>query len=171
MGLSFSAQNVLVGSVLLGAVGGTLGAFALLRRQSLLGDALAHAALPGVGLAFLLTLVLGQQPLGHAEPEHAIAEELKAVVVGALLFALVNAAVRQRLAQQRAILEHMAYALLQLRELGVVRGRPALGPGAQLTDLRKRSPRKPVNNVHGRKSDVEPLNDTTTNCAGPTRLS
>jgi len=42
--------------VLLGAVGGTLGAFALLRRQSLLGDALAHAALPGVGLAFLLTL-------------------------------------------------------------------------------------------------------------------
>jgi manganese/zinc/iron transport system permease protein len=56
MQLSFSAQNVLVGSVLLGAVGGTLGAFALLRRQSLLGDALAHAALPGVGLAFLLTL-------------------------------------------------------------------------------------------------------------------
>jgi manganese/zinc/iron transport system permease protein len=53
--LSYSAQNVLVGSVLLGAVGGTLGAFALLRRQSLLGDALAHAALPGVCLAFLLT--------------------------------------------------------------------------------------------------------------------
>jgi manganese/zinc/iron transport system permease protein len=54
--LSFSALNVLAGSVLLGAIGGTLGAFALLRRQSLLGDALAHAALPGVGLAFLLTL-------------------------------------------------------------------------------------------------------------------
>ena len=56
MSLSFSAQNVVAGSVLLGAIGGTLGAFALLRRQSLLGDALAHAALPGVGLAFLLTL-------------------------------------------------------------------------------------------------------------------
>jgi manganese/zinc/iron transport system permease protein len=53
--LSYTAQNVLAGSVLLGAVGGTLGAFALLRRQSLLGDALAHAALPGVCLAFLLT--------------------------------------------------------------------------------------------------------------------
>ena len=53
--LSYSAQNVLAGAVLLGAVGGTLGAFALLRRQSLLGDALAHAALPGVCLAFLLT--------------------------------------------------------------------------------------------------------------------
>jgi manganese/zinc/iron transport system permease protein len=55
MPLSYSAQNVLAGSVMLGAVGGTLGAFALLRRQSLLGDALSHAALPGVCLAFLLT--------------------------------------------------------------------------------------------------------------------
>ncbi|HEX5044686.1 MAG TPA: iron chelate uptake ABC transporter family permease subunit [Candidatus Polarisedimenticolaceae bacterium] len=53
--LSYSAQNVLLGSTLLGAVGGMLGAFALLRRQSLLGDALAHAALPGVCLAFLWT--------------------------------------------------------------------------------------------------------------------
>jgi manganese/zinc/iron transport system permease protein len=55
MELSFSALNVLAGSVLLGAVGGTLGAFALLRRQSLLGDALSHAALPGVCLAFLVS--------------------------------------------------------------------------------------------------------------------
>jgi manganese/zinc/iron transport system permease protein len=53
--LSFTAINVLLGSVLIGAVGGALGAFALLRRQSLMGDALAHAALPGVCLAFLAT--------------------------------------------------------------------------------------------------------------------
>jgi len=46
MSLSFSALNVLAGSVLLGAIGGTLGAFALLRRQSLLGDALARGLLP-----------------------------------------------------------------------------------------------------------------------------
>jgi manganese/zinc/iron transport system permease protein len=32
-----------------------LGAFAVLRRQSLLGDAISHAALPGVALAFLIT--------------------------------------------------------------------------------------------------------------------
>ena len=32
-----------------------LGAFAVLRRQSLLGDAISHAALPGVVLAFLIT--------------------------------------------------------------------------------------------------------------------
>jgi manganese/zinc/iron transport system permease protein len=53
--LSFAARNVLLGATMLGALGGLLGSFALLRRQSLLGDALAHAALPGVVLAFLLT--------------------------------------------------------------------------------------------------------------------
>jgi len=53
--LTFTARNVLLGATLLGAVGGVLGSFALLRRQSLLGDALSHAALPGVCLAFLVT--------------------------------------------------------------------------------------------------------------------
>ena len=46
---------VLAGSLLLGASSGALGAFALLRRRSLMGDVLAHAALPGIALAFLLT--------------------------------------------------------------------------------------------------------------------
>ena len=55
MELSFTARNVLIGATLLGALAGTLGSFALLRRQSLLGDALAHAALPGVCLAVIWT--------------------------------------------------------------------------------------------------------------------
>ena len=45
---------VLLGSMLLGAGSGVLGCFAFLRKQALLGDALAHAALPGVCLSFLL---------------------------------------------------------------------------------------------------------------------
>ncbi|MEM9557730.1 MAG: iron chelate uptake ABC transporter family permease subunit [Acidobacteriota bacterium] len=53
--LSFTARNVLLGATLLGVVGGVMGCFAFLRRQSLLGDALAHAALPGVCLGYLLT--------------------------------------------------------------------------------------------------------------------
>jgi len=53
--LSFTVRNVLAGSMLLGTVGGVLGCFAVLRRQSLLGDAIAHAALPGVCLGYLLT--------------------------------------------------------------------------------------------------------------------
>ncbi len=53
LAISYTFQNVLLGTTLLGVVGGVLGCFALLRKQSLLGDALAHASLPGVCLAFL----------------------------------------------------------------------------------------------------------------------
>ena len=50
----YTIRNVALGSAILGVVGGALGSFAILRRQGLLGDALAHAALPGVCVAFLL---------------------------------------------------------------------------------------------------------------------
>lgn len=45
---------VVTGSLLLGASAGALGSFAYLQKRSLLGDALAHAALPGVGVAFII---------------------------------------------------------------------------------------------------------------------
>ncbi len=48
-------QVVATGAGVLGLTAGALGCFAVLRRQSLLGDALSHAALPGIVLAFLLT--------------------------------------------------------------------------------------------------------------------
>lgn len=51
----YTIRNVALGSAILGAVGGALGTFAVLRRQGLLGDALAHATLPGVCVAFMLT--------------------------------------------------------------------------------------------------------------------
>ncbi len=51
----YTLRTVALGSAILGIVGGVLGSFALLRRQSLLGDALSHAALPGICLAFMLT--------------------------------------------------------------------------------------------------------------------
>jgi manganese/zinc/iron transport system permease protein len=51
----YTARNVALGSGLLGVISGVLGCFAVLRRQGLLGDVLAHAALPGICLAYLLT--------------------------------------------------------------------------------------------------------------------
>jgi manganese/zinc/iron transport system permease protein len=51
----FTFQTVALGSMLLGAISGILGCFAVLRKQSLLGDGISHAALPGVVAAFLLT--------------------------------------------------------------------------------------------------------------------
>ncbi|MBO9363116.1 MAG: metal ABC transporter permease [Thermoflexus sp.] len=47
--------TVALGSSLLGGVAGALGVFAVLRRESLIGDVMSHAALPGIVLAFLIT--------------------------------------------------------------------------------------------------------------------
>ena len=51
----YTLMVVTIGAALLGAVSGSLGTYAVLRRQSLLGDAISHAALPGIAIAFLLT--------------------------------------------------------------------------------------------------------------------
>ena len=51
----YTLRVVALGSGVLGAAAGALGSFAYLRRQSLVGDALSHAALPGIALVFLLT--------------------------------------------------------------------------------------------------------------------
>lgn len=53
--LSYTDSVVLVGAVILGVAAGVLGAFAVLRQRSLVGDALSHAALPGVCIAFIAT--------------------------------------------------------------------------------------------------------------------
>lgn len=45
---------VLLGGILLGMSASVIGGFAFLRKRSLIGDALAHAALPGIMMAFLL---------------------------------------------------------------------------------------------------------------------
>jgi manganese/zinc/iron transport system permease protein len=49
-----TVRTVVLGAALLGLGSGALGVFALLRRQSLLGDTMAHAALPGVVVGYLL---------------------------------------------------------------------------------------------------------------------
>lgn len=51
----YTFQTVALGSAILGVISGVLGSFAVLRKQSLLGDGVSHAALPGVVMAFLLT--------------------------------------------------------------------------------------------------------------------
>ena len=48
-----NTQWVLFSTLLLGIASGVLGSFALLRKQSLIGDAVAHAALPGICFAFM----------------------------------------------------------------------------------------------------------------------
>jgi manganese/zinc/iron transport system permease protein len=52
--MGYTTLIILAGTGLLGACSGMVGSFAVLRRRALMGDALAHAALPGVCLAFLV---------------------------------------------------------------------------------------------------------------------
>jgi len=70
---NYTLRTVGLGAAFLGIVNGVLGSFAVLRKQSLLGDAISHAALPGIALAFLLTgskativLLLGAAAAGWA---------------------------------------------------------------------------------------------------------
>src|SRR5262249_30387960 len=51
---NYNALVVLAGVSLLGASSGIIGAFAVLRKRALTGDALSHAALPGLCIAFLI---------------------------------------------------------------------------------------------------------------------
>lgn len=69
----YTLRIVLSGAALLGLTSGLLGSWSVLRRQSLLGDGIAHAALPGVVLAWMLAgrrdtgiLLLGAAAAGWA---------------------------------------------------------------------------------------------------------
>lgn len=50
----FNTSVVIIGTTLLGLTAGVVGVFMLLRKRSLMTDALSHATLPGVALAFLI---------------------------------------------------------------------------------------------------------------------
>lgn len=71
----YTLRTITLGTAILGAICGMLGSFAVLRKQSLLGDAISHAALPGIALAFILTG----------------AKESRPILAGALISGLVGA--------------------------------------------------------------------------------
>ncbi|MBI4716214.1 MAG: metal ABC transporter permease [Planctomycetes bacterium] len=49
----------MLGATLLGLASGIIGTFMLLRKRALMGDALSHATLPGIGLAFMVMAAAG----------------------------------------------------------------------------------------------------------------
>ncbi|MEX0586158.1 MAG: iron chelate uptake ABC transporter family permease subunit [Pirellulales bacterium] len=55
----YNTRVVVLGTALLGLAAGTIGSFALLRKRALMGDALSHATLPGIGLAFIASTAWG----------------------------------------------------------------------------------------------------------------
>ncbi|WP_293575322.1 metal ABC transporter permease [Phaeobacter sp.] len=57
--LGYNASLVAIGATLLGASAGITGTFLFLRKRALVSDAISHATLPGVGVAFLIMVAFG----------------------------------------------------------------------------------------------------------------
>ncbi len=79
-----NAQWVLLGVLSISVSAGMVGTFAYLRKQSLVGDALSHAILPGIAIAFMLT---------HTKQTWVLL--LGATVAGALALASIDYIVQQ----------------------------------------------------------------------------
>ncbi|OJU27975.1 MAG: zinc ABC transporter permease [Alphaproteobacteria bacterium 64-6] len=54
----YNTALVTIGAALLGASAGAIGTFVLLRKRSLVSDAISHATLPGLALAFIIMALL-----------------------------------------------------------------------------------------------------------------
>ncbi len=59
LGLGYNATLVTLGAAILGIAAGVGGSFLFLRKRALVSDAISHATLPGVGLAFVVMVGLG----------------------------------------------------------------------------------------------------------------
>lgn len=55
----YNTRLVVLSTTLLGITSGLIGTFLLLRKRSLMGDALSHATLPGIAIAFIIAVKMG----------------------------------------------------------------------------------------------------------------
>lgn len=94
----YNAALVALGASLLGIAAGSSGAFLFLRKRALVSDAIAHATLPGVGLAYIFMVMLGGD--GRSLPGLLLGSALSA---GAGLLAVQWIVARTRLAEDAAI--------------------------------------------------------------------
>lgn len=85
--LDYTVRNVVLGGALIGATTGFIGSYALLRKQSLMGDAMSHAALPGIVIIFIVTA-------GLRTPFVLLVGAFASAWLGALLVSLVTSRTR-----------------------------------------------------------------------------
>ena len=84
-----NTRVVLLGASLLGLTSGVIGTFTVLRRRALVGDALAHAALPGICTAYL---IVGDKAADLVSTRNKIVEtfpeivELRCHMVGGTMY-------------------------------------------------------------------------------------
>jgi len=95
-------KSVMAGALSLALGGAPLGVLMIARRMSLMGDALSHAILPGVAIAYL---VAGPDPLS--------------LTLGAMVAALAVAAASSLLARARGLPEDASFAVFYLSALAI----------------------------------------------------
>jgi manganese/zinc/iron transport system permease protein len=78
---SSTVRTVALGAILIGATAGAAGCLALLKRESLLSDAISHAALPGICLGFIIA---GQRNLPMMLAGALLAGGLAALLIALL---------------------------------------------------------------------------------------
>ncbi|MEZ5751797.1 MAG: metal ABC transporter permease [Paracoccaceae bacterium] len=94
----YNAALVAIGAGLLGFAAGSSGTFMFLRKRALVSDAVAHATLPGVGIAFIMMTLLGGD--GRSLPGLLVGSAISAWVGLLLIEWIVR---RTRLAEDAAI--------------------------------------------------------------------
>jgi manganese/zinc/iron transport system permease protein len=77
----YNTRVVIIGATLLGLAAGLVGTFLLLRKRALLSDAISHATLPGIALAFIVMSLL----LGNGK-------NLIGLIAGAAVFSILGTA-------------------------------------------------------------------------------
>lgn len=110
-----STRTVVAGTALLGLAAGIIGSFAVLRRRALVGDAIAHASLPGICVAYF---VVGDR-------------NFVALLIGALVFGLLGSACIAAIRDYTRIKEDAA--------IGIVLG-SFFGLGVVLSTIIQRQP-------------------------------
>ncbi|GAA1470830.1 Manganese transport system membrane protein MntB [Corynebacterium felinum] len=90
----FAYRRIVIGTALIGACSGAMGAFLYLRRQSLMSDVIGHSATPGVMGAFLLV---------SAVSAGFDARSMPVIVVGALVTGLLSVVLANRVADTTRI--------------------------------------------------------------------
>ncbi len=96
--LGYNATLVTIGAALLGLAAGATGTFLFLGKRALVSDAISHATLPGVALAFMAMVALGGD--GRALPGLLLGSAISSAVGLLCVSALTN---RTRLSEDAAI--------------------------------------------------------------------
>lgn len=84
----YNTNAVLIGCALLGLAAGVVGVLALLRKRSLVADAIGHATLPGIAAAFLIAVWLGAS--GRSFPMLLLGAAISGALAVACIYAILK---------------------------------------------------------------------------------